>query len=206
MADFLADTTDLLRRTPVYLRVLLAGLPDAWTDTPDVDGGWRPRDVVGHLITAEATDWMTRTHLILEHGTAVPFEPLRSGGDAGPGPRRAARRTARPLRRAPRRQPRRAGFAGRRRTTWNGGAATRRSARSPCASCSPHGPSTTSITSARSTPGWRASYDGDGRAVEGLPRESCCAATIRQRSPAEGPPPRRAPRRRGSLPRPPPRG
>ena len=76
MADFLADTTDLLRRTPAYLRVLLASLPDAWTDTPDVDGGWRPRDVVGHLITAEATDWMTRTHLILEHGTAIPFEPL----------------------------------------------------------------------------------------------------------------------------------
>ncbi len=76
MADFLADTTDLLRRTPAYLRVLLSALPDAWTETPDVDGGWRPRDVVGHLITAEATDWMTRTHLILDHGTAVPFEPL----------------------------------------------------------------------------------------------------------------------------------
>ena len=76
MADFLADTTDLLRRTPAYLRVLLAGIPDAWTDTPDVEDGWRPRDVVGHLITADATDWMTRTHLILEHGTTVPFEPL----------------------------------------------------------------------------------------------------------------------------------
>jgi hypothetical protein len=76
MADVLADTTDLLRRTPGYLRVLLAGLPDAWTDTPDVEGGWRPRDVVGHLITAEATDWMARTRIILQHGTAVPFERL----------------------------------------------------------------------------------------------------------------------------------
>lgn len=76
MADFLADTTNLLRRTPAYLRVLLGGLPESWTDTPDGDGGWRPRDVVGHLITADATDWLTRTRLILEHGTAVPFEPL----------------------------------------------------------------------------------------------------------------------------------
>jgi hypothetical protein len=76
MADFLADTTDLLRRTPAYLRQLLAGLSAAWTETPDIAGGWRPRDVVGHLITAEATDWMTRIHVILEHGTAVPFEPL----------------------------------------------------------------------------------------------------------------------------------
>lgn len=76
MAGFLSDTTELLRRTPAYLRVLLTDLPDAWTDTPDADGGWRPRDVVGHLITAEATDWMTRTRLILERGTEVPFEPL----------------------------------------------------------------------------------------------------------------------------------
>lgn len=74
MTSFLADTTDLLARTPRVLQVLLAGLPDAWTDTPDVAGGWRPRDVVGHLVTGEQTDWMNRVHRILEHGTALPFE------------------------------------------------------------------------------------------------------------------------------------
>ena len=74
MTSFLADTTDLLARTPRVLQVLLAGLPDAWTDTPDVAGGWRPRDVVGHLITGEQTDWMNRIRRILEHGTALPFE------------------------------------------------------------------------------------------------------------------------------------
>jgi hypothetical protein len=74
VATFLDDTTDLLRRTPELLRALLAGLPDAWTDTPDVADGWRPRDVVGHLITGERTDWMTRARLILDHGTKVPFE------------------------------------------------------------------------------------------------------------------------------------
>ena len=50
MTSFLADTTDLLARTPRVLQALLAGLSDAWTDTPDVTGGWRPRDVVGHFL------------------------------------------------------------------------------------------------------------------------------------------------------------
>jgi hypothetical protein len=30
--------------------------------------------VVGHLITGEQTDWMTRTRRILEEGTSVPFD------------------------------------------------------------------------------------------------------------------------------------
>ena len=73
--DFLRDTTDLLRRTPEVLSALLTGLPDAWTDTADVAAdGWRPRDVVGHLITGELTDWIERTQRILEHGTSVAFD------------------------------------------------------------------------------------------------------------------------------------
>jgi hypothetical protein len=71
---FIAETTALLARTPDVLRTLLIGLPPAWTDTPDTAGGWRPRDVVGHLITGEQTDWVTRTRRILEHGTSVPFD------------------------------------------------------------------------------------------------------------------------------------
>lgn len=57
----IAETTQILRRTPELLRTLLVGLPDAWTDTPDTPTGWRPRDVVGHLITGEQTDWLART-------------------------------------------------------------------------------------------------------------------------------------------------
>jgi hypothetical protein len=75
MASSIDETTDLLRRTPEVLRHLLAGLPESWTGTTDVaESGWRPRDVVGHLITGELTDWIERTHRILDHGTAVPFE------------------------------------------------------------------------------------------------------------------------------------
>lgn len=74
MTDFLADTTALLARTPEVLRALLIGLPEGWTDTPDTADGWRPRDVVGHLITGEQTDWMARTRRILEAGTALQFD------------------------------------------------------------------------------------------------------------------------------------
>src|SRR2546428_10822658 len=74
MTSFMADTTALLARTPKVLRTLLIGLPDSWTDTPDVADGWRPRDVVGHLITGEETDWMVRTRRILDHGTSRAFD------------------------------------------------------------------------------------------------------------------------------------
>jgi len=74
MTSFITETTALLARTPEVLRTLLVGLPEAWTDTPDVADGWRPRDVVGHLITGEQTDWMTRTRRILEHGTSLAFD------------------------------------------------------------------------------------------------------------------------------------
>lgn len=70
------ETTNLLRRTPVLLSALLAGLPDGWTDAPDVAGGWRPRDVVGHLISAELDDWLPRIRRILEDGTERPFDPF----------------------------------------------------------------------------------------------------------------------------------
>ena len=73
MTSFVEETINLLSRTPALLRTLLTGLPEAWTDTPDTAEGWRPRDVVGHLITGEQTDWMVRTRRILEHGTSLAF-------------------------------------------------------------------------------------------------------------------------------------
>lgn len=70
------DTTDLLGRTPILLSALLSGVPDAWTRTPDVEGGWRPRDVVGHLISAELEDWLPRVRRIIEDGPERPFDPF----------------------------------------------------------------------------------------------------------------------------------
>lgn len=74
MSGFLEGTTALLERTPGVLRALLAGLPESWTDTPDTADGWRPRDVVGHLITGEQTEWIGRTKRILEEGTSREFD------------------------------------------------------------------------------------------------------------------------------------
>ncbi len=75
--SFLGETTDLLARTPRVLRALLHGLPEDWLETPDTAGGWRPRDVVGHLITGDTTDWIARVRRIVEDGPTVPFEPYQ---------------------------------------------------------------------------------------------------------------------------------
>jgi hypothetical protein len=76
VTDFLADTTDLLGRTPTVVHALLHGLPASWGDTQDVEGGWRPRDVVGHLITTELDNWIPRVQRLLESGTSKPFETI----------------------------------------------------------------------------------------------------------------------------------
>lgn len=73
---FLDETTALLDRTPRVVRALLGGLPDTWLGTPDTPDGWTPRDVVGHLISAELDDWIPRAEMILRDGTARPFEPF----------------------------------------------------------------------------------------------------------------------------------
>ncbi len=77
MADtFLAETVALLERTPRFVRALLDGLPGSWLDTPDTADGWTPRDVLGHLISAELDDWIPRAKIILEHGPDRRFEPF----------------------------------------------------------------------------------------------------------------------------------
>jgi uncharacterized damage-inducible protein DinB len=73
---FLADTVALLERTPRVVRALLDGLPDAWLATPDTADGWTPRDVVGHLISAELDDWMPRIEILLENEPDRTFEPF----------------------------------------------------------------------------------------------------------------------------------
>ena len=76
MSAFLLETADLLRRTPVVLRSLLHGLPEGWATTQDTPGGWTPKDVVGHLVTAELDNYLARAEHILEHGPSMPFEPF----------------------------------------------------------------------------------------------------------------------------------
>jgi hypothetical protein len=77
MADtLLDDTTALLARTPRVLHELLDGLPETWLEGRDTADGWQPRDVVGHLISAELDDWIPRVEMIKEHGPDRPFAPF----------------------------------------------------------------------------------------------------------------------------------
>ena len=72
----LSDSIDLLERTPRVLHELLAGLPESWLTARDTPDGWQARDVLGHLISAELDDWVTRAEVILNAGTARAFDPF----------------------------------------------------------------------------------------------------------------------------------
>jgi DinB superfamily len=51
-------------------------LPDSWLGERDTPAGWEPRDVVGHLISGELTDWIPRAEIIINDGTNRAFEPF----------------------------------------------------------------------------------------------------------------------------------
>jgi len=72
----IADQVALLERTPRIAANLLGDLSDSWLGTPDTAGGWTPRDVIGHLISAELDDWIPRIEIILGDGTRRPLEPF----------------------------------------------------------------------------------------------------------------------------------
>ncbi len=72
----LTSSLDILSRTPRVLFALLEGLPDHWITQTEGVGTWSARDVVGHLIHAEETDWVVRARIIREQGPSRPFDPL----------------------------------------------------------------------------------------------------------------------------------
>lgn len=66
---------DLLARTPGVLRAMLVGLSAEWVHANYGEDTFSPFDVVGHLIHGEKEDWISRAKIILEYGSARPFEP-----------------------------------------------------------------------------------------------------------------------------------
>src|SRR6266852_6632673 len=76
MELIVAETTAVLSRTPGTLKELLEGLPENWLTADEGDGTFSPRDVLGHLIHGEKTDWVPRIKLILEAGDSLPFVPF----------------------------------------------------------------------------------------------------------------------------------
>jgi len=73
---FLEESLAILTRTPATLDTLLRDLPESWTTATEGPQTWSPYDVIGHLIHGERADWIPRLAIILEHGTARPFEPF----------------------------------------------------------------------------------------------------------------------------------
>jgi DinB family protein len=67
------EAREVLRVTPATMRALLGTLSEPWTNARE-PGSWSPADILGHLITGEETDWIPRAKIMLEHGTATPFE------------------------------------------------------------------------------------------------------------------------------------
>ncbi|MBV9268579.1 MAG: DinB family protein, partial [Acidobacteriaceae bacterium] len=63
MEQDLEHTVALLARTPAALDALLRDLPEEWTFRNEGENTWNAFDVVGHLIHAERTDWMTRAKI-----------------------------------------------------------------------------------------------------------------------------------------------
>jgi len=72
----LSEITAVLSRTPGTLRALLEELPAPWVEADEGEGTFSPRDVLGHLIHGEKTDWVPRVKLILEAGDSRPFVPF----------------------------------------------------------------------------------------------------------------------------------
>jgi hypothetical protein len=66
----------VLERTPSALQALLAGLPDVWTRQNEGPETWSPREVVGHLIEGERSDWIPRARIVLAQGPSTAFTPF----------------------------------------------------------------------------------------------------------------------------------
>lgn len=76
MTYTLAETLDVLDRTPTVLDSLLRGTSPSWHKVNEGPETWSAFDVVGHLIHCEETDWVARARIILEHGEGRAFDPF----------------------------------------------------------------------------------------------------------------------------------
>jgi hypothetical protein len=72
----LDEGLESLAATPAAVDALLRSRPEAWLTCRMGEGTFTPRDVLGHLVFAEMTDWIPRARHILEGHGATPFAPF----------------------------------------------------------------------------------------------------------------------------------
>ncbi|MEW6211718.1 MAG: DinB family protein [Acidobacteriota bacterium] len=74
--EFRTDAAiEILSHTPATLNAILRDVPGEWLMCDEGEGTWRAYDVIGHLIHGEEANWIVRAKIILDHGTARPFDP-----------------------------------------------------------------------------------------------------------------------------------
>ena len=66
----------MLARTPKVFDALLTGVPSRWLHRDDGPGTWSAYDILGHVRHGDATNWVPRIRVILEHGTGQRFAPF----------------------------------------------------------------------------------------------------------------------------------
>jgi hypothetical protein len=71
----LAESIEILSRTPLVLENLLHDMPAAWAMNNEGKGTFSPFDVVGHLLHGEKADWIPRMEIILSDKDDKTFEP-----------------------------------------------------------------------------------------------------------------------------------
>ena len=76
----ISEIVAVLERTPSVLCALFQDLPAAWLERHEGEGTFDARDILGHLIHGEKTDWVPRIKMILESGAARPFVPFDRRG------------------------------------------------------------------------------------------------------------------------------
>jgi hypothetical protein len=74
MSFDLAETLEVVERTPAVLDSLLRGTSASWHRRNEGPDSWSAFEVVGHLVHGEETDWVPRAKIILEHGDGRPFD------------------------------------------------------------------------------------------------------------------------------------
>jgi hypothetical protein len=80
MGPVVSEVVSVLDRSPSVLRALLQGLPAPWGEKHEGEDTFGPREVLGHLIHGERTDWVPRIKLILEYGDTQAFVPFDRRG------------------------------------------------------------------------------------------------------------------------------
>jgi hypothetical protein len=72
----LENAIEVLSRTPSALNSLLRDVSDDWTHKNEGGESWSPFDILGHMVHGERADWIPRARIIIDHGTARPFDPF----------------------------------------------------------------------------------------------------------------------------------